>query len=87
VVPDISDSSGCTDGAIVNGGGQMLDQHIKCIDCGKTFVFDEVEQEKFKAKGWDPPKRCHACRLKKRERKNARDSGRVHKTSSVRTRR
>ena len=39
-----------------------MDKTIKCQDCGKEFVFTEREQEFCIEKGFEPPKRCKACR-------------------------
>lgn len=40
---------------------------LTCIDCGKTFTFTVEEQEFFASKGYtNEPKRCPACRQKKR---------------------
>ena len=39
---------------------------IKCRDCGTVFEVDEKEQQWFKAKGFDLPTRCKACRAKRR---------------------
>lgn len=46
----------------------MEDKTIKCI-CGVEFVFTVGEQEFFKDKGFNPPRRCADCRKKKREEK------------------
>lgn len=48
------------------------DKTIKCADCGAEFVFSANEQEFFASKGFTPPKRCKACRQKK---KGNRDGG------------
>jgi hypothetical protein len=45
----------------------MPDQRIVCKDCQREFIFDEGEQAFFAAKKLTPPKRCHACRARKRE--------------------
>ena len=40
---------------------------LVCIDCGKTFPFTVEEQEFFASKGYtNEPKRCPACRQKRR---------------------
>ena len=38
------------------------DQTLTCVDCGREFAFDAEEQEFFREKGFDPPKRCKECR-------------------------
>lgn len=46
----------------------MADKTIVCIGCSKPFVWTEREQEFFrKVNLQHEPKRCPACRLKKRE--------------------
>mgnify|MGYP000861052294 CR=1 FL=1 len=39
---------------------------LKCWECGKRFVFAVEEQKFFRMKGFEPPKRCPACRERKR---------------------
>lgn len=40
-----------------------------CIDCRQEFQIGEGEAAWFKAKGFEMPKRCHACRIVRREKK------------------
>lgn len=40
----------------------MNEKSIKCKDCGKVFVITEKEQEWYKSKGFEEPKRCKDCR-------------------------
>jgi len=42
------------------------DQELTCKDCGNFFIFTEREQQFFAEKGFTPPKRCKACRIKKK---------------------
>jgi len=42
------------------------DKTIKCVECGADFIFSATEQEFFMSKGFTQPKRCKACRLKKK---------------------
>lgn len=49
----------------------MQDKEIKCA-CGKTFPFTKGEQQFFKEKGFDAPKRCKDCQKKKKEERSAR---------------
>jgi len=49
----------------------MTDIEIRCIDCGKSFIFTEGEQEYFKKRELYPPKRCYFCRKKRKEKKDA----------------
>ncbi len=39
---------------------------IRCVDCGKSFVFSKREAQFFNKKGFTIPKRCKACREKKK---------------------
>ena len=43
----------------------MEDRTITCIQCGDEFVFSVTEQERYRARGFDFPKRCPNCRDKK----------------------
>lgn len=36
--------------------------NIYCEDCGSAFEFSEREQQFYKSKGYDLPKRCKSCR-------------------------
>ena len=51
----------------------LTDQTIVCIGCGALFVWSVAEQrfyasklDKITGKPYSPPKRCHACRDKKK---------------------
>jgi hypothetical protein len=44
----------------------MPDERIECCDCKTTFIWTEGEQTYYKDKGLALPKRCYACRLKRR---------------------
>ena len=39
-----------------------MDKTIKCKENDKEIVFTEREQEFYIEKGFEPPKRCKACR-------------------------
>ena len=43
---------------------------IKCVQCGKKFVFSVGEQEFYRKKGFQQPKRCEECRKKNKKYKN-----------------
>jgi hypothetical protein len=43
----------------------MKDQVRTCIQCEAEFVVTVSEQERLRSKGFDIPKRCHACRKNK----------------------
>ena len=51
------------------------DQHLTCADCGHDFVWSGKEQEFYKEKGYQPPKRCKDCRQAKKERREDYDRG------------
>ena len=42
------------------------DRTLRCSECNKNFVFEAGEQEFFKSKGFQEPKRCPRCRKKHR---------------------
>lgn len=43
----------------------MEDIIIHCVQCGTPFPFTVGEQKRFRALGFDTPKRCLECRKKK----------------------
>ena len=46
----------------------MGEQRLTCAECGREFPFPEREQEFYREKGYQAPKRCGECRQAKRER-------------------
>lgn len=50
----------------------MSDTIRECEDCHREFVWSYDQQRDFRARGWDPPKHCPACRSRRR---NERRSG------------
>ena len=44
----------------------MKDEIFKCCECGETFVWNIGEQRFYASKGLTPPKRCPACRRRRR---------------------
>lgn len=38
---------------------------LKCVDCGAEFEFSERDAVFYQEKGWEPPRRCKTCRVKK----------------------
>ncbi|CAG7631995.1 RQC-minor-1 family DNA-binding protein [Paenibacillus allorhizosphaerae] len=46
-------------------------ERIKCWECGDRFDWTVEEQDIFRMRGWEPPKRCASCR---EERRKLRDS-------------
>jgi len=47
---------------------QTEDKYIKCVDCGDEFMFSQGEQKFFNSKTppLQTPKRCHACRARRK---------------------
>ncbi len=46
---------------------EFQDKTIKCVDCGEEFTFTAGEQAFYQEKGFtNEPKRCKACRDKKK---------------------
>lgn len=42
---------------------------IKCKDCGAEFKLEEKEISWYAKRGWEIPKRCKACREKRKAEK------------------
>ena len=38
---------------------------LTCVDCGAEFEFTEREAVFYQGKGWNPPRRCKTCRIKR----------------------
>lgn len=38
------------------------EQTLNCASCGTEFAFSAAEQQFYAEKGFQPPKRCRACR-------------------------
>ena len=51
-------------------GGKTL----TCVGCHREFDFSSGEREFFKKKGFVEPKRCPACRAKRRQERSDRES-------------
>lgn len=50
---------------------EFQDKTIKCVDCGTEFVFTARDQAFYQEQGFqNEPKRCKACRDKKKAMKN-----------------
>jgi hypothetical protein len=41
-------------------------ERLKCWECGKRFDWTVEEQDIFRMRGWEPPKRCSSCREERR---------------------
>lgn len=44
----------------------LHDMTLKCSDCNEEFLLTEDEARWFLNKGWSLPKRCLACRRRRR---------------------
>ena len=42
------------------------DRVLTCRDCGQDFVFSAGEQAFYQEKGYNDPKRCKACRMRRK---------------------
>jgi hypothetical protein len=52
-----------------DSGGHIADQELRCLDCGRTFLFTIGEQEFFASRRplpLLPPRRCKPCRQVRR---------------------
>ena len=59
---------------------EYKDKTITCVDCGEEFVFTARDQEFYAEKGFNnEPKRCKACRDKKKAERNTRFSDEAKK--------
>ena len=43
---------------------------IECVDCGTSFEVSAEEQQWYKDKGFNLPKRCPRCRKSRRNQNN-----------------
>ena len=58
---------------------EFQDKELKCVDCGKDFVFTAGEQLFFHDKQFhNDPKRCKACKLKRGGGSSVRAETRTH---------
>jgi hypothetical protein len=52
------------------------EKSIQCSDCGTSFTFSAGEQEFYRTKGFtEEPKRCPACRAKRKTQNQGSNSG------------
>ncbi len=59
---------------------EYQDKKITCVDCGEEFVFTARDQEFYAEKGFNnEPKRCKACRDKKKAERNTKFANENHK--------
>lgn len=43
-----------------------MPQELTCKECRRPFLFEDAEQERYARDGFDPPRRCRACRAARR---------------------
>lgn len=48
------------------------DQTRTCVDCDGSFSWNVEDQDFFKEKGYEPPKRCKPCREARKAQRAAR---------------
>ncbi len=59
---------------------EYKDKTITCVDCGEEFVFTARDQEFYAEKGFNnEPKRCKACRDKKKAERNTKFSNETNR--------
>lgn len=44
---------------------------LTCVECGTVYSFTAEQRQEFQARGFQPPKRCNDCRLKRRRKRTA----------------
>jgi transposase-like protein len=52
------------------------DQHLTCADCNRDFLWSAREQDFYREKGFQPPKRCKDCARARKEQRGGRPEGR-----------
>ncbi len=52
-----------------NGAKNGKDKTLACIQCRRHFMFESGEQEFYKERGLQEPKRCPRCRKQARTRR------------------
>ncbi|MDQ3685458.1 MAG: zinc-ribbon domain-containing protein [Acidobacteriota bacterium] len=48
---------------------EFQDRILPCADCGEEFTWSAKDQAFFGERGFEPPKRCPACRQANRQRR------------------
>ena len=43
------------------------DQYLTCADCNRDFLWSAREQDFYREKGFQPPKRCKECARARKE--------------------
>ena len=49
----------------------MADLYCVCKECSREFYIKQADQEWFAKQGYELPKRCHACRKKRKAEKES----------------
>ncbi len=57
----------------------LQDKTMKCISCGREFVFTVREQEFYESKGFSEPRHCYDCRAKRKREKDANTDSATYK--------
>lgn len=52
------------------------DRELKCVECNATFTFSAGEQDYFAQRAYRDPKRCRACRDKRKQEQAAQEASR-----------
>ena len=54
----------------------MNDVEMKrnCVDCGQEFTIPPYQQMFYTNRGWELPKRCKACREKKKQERQKKEA-------------
>jgi len=72
----------------VSAGAQPQDEEsedgesIDCSDCGTSFSFTAEQRKEFEERGYQSPKRCMECRMKRRRQKELKNNSRKKKGRS-----
>lgn len=53
----------------------MLAKDIVCVACSSYFEFSVEEQDFYETKGFQPPKKCKACRAQAKQRRDSYQTG------------
>ena len=61
----------------------MSDEVMACTECGSAFTWSDGEQRYYRERGLDRPKRCPACRARRKAEARPADSGRIEPPPEV----
>lgn len=65
----------------------MKDQMLFCVQCDEPFLYSVNEQVRHSRQGFDPPRRCPACRQHKVRMAHDDDASRGDRRAQRRSRR